>query len=220
MRRWAACLGLLSSLCLGGTASAQLAQPTGFHAGDIMVRLRADGVIPRNFSSEISVIGGHVEASSTVIPELDLSYFFTPNIAIEAIAGTSRHNIWASGTALGRVKVGSVWVLPPTITLQYHFGGMGNFVPYVGAGLTVALFYDSHAAADLQALGLGHVTYRTAIGPAIEAGFDYHLKGNWYANFVVKQTFLSTRASIGHGTIVAHTALSPTIVGAGIGYRF
>ena len=58
------------------------------------------------------------------------------------------------------------------------------------------------------------------IGPAIEAGFDWHVQGRWYANFVVKQIFAGTRASVGHGTIVAHAAINPTIVGAGIGYRF
>ncbi|MDD2878175.1 MAG: outer membrane beta-barrel protein [Acidiphilium sp.] len=221
MRKTVASLGLVSLLALSAPAYAQWwNQPTGFQAGDIMVRLRADGVLPQNMSSNLSRIGGKIDASDTVIPELDLSYFFTPHISVEAIAGTSRHNIWANDTALGTVKVGSVWVLPPTVTVQYHFGGMGNFVPYVGAGVSLMLFYDSHTAADLQALGLDTVTYRTGIGPAIEAGFDYHLKGNWYANFVVKQTFVATRASIGHGTVIAHTNLDPTIVGAGIGYRF
>ncbi|MGC9268647.1 OmpW/AlkL family protein [Acidiphilium sp.] len=220
MRKTMAGIGMVSLLALSAPAFAQLAQPTGFQAGDLMVRLRVDGVLPQNLSSNVSAIGGKVDASNTVIPEIDLSYFFTPNISVEAIAGTSRHNIWATGTSLGTVKVGSVWVLPPTVTVQYHFGGMGNFVPYVGAGVSLMLFYDSHTANDLKALGLDTVTYRTGIGPAIEAGFDYHLQGNWYANFVVKQTFVATRASIGHGAVIAHTDLDPTIVGAGIGYRF
>lgn len=201
-------------------AAAQITGPTGFHAGDFMVRLRADGVLPRNMSSDVSVIGGHVEASNTAIPEIDLSYFFTPHISVEAIAGTSRHNVVATDTALGTVKVGSVWVLPPTITVQYHFGGMGNFVPYVGAGISVLFYYGQSTAADLKGLGLDTVSYRTGIGPAIEAGFDYHVQGRWYANFVVKQIFAGTRASIGHGTIIAHAAIDPTIIGAGIGYRF
>ncbi|BAJ81548.1 OmpW family protein [Acidiphilium multivorum] len=201
-------------------AAAQVTGPTGFHAGDILVRLRADGVLPRNSSSDVSVIGGHVKASDTAIPEIDLSYFFTPHIAVEAIAGTSRHNVEVTGSALGTVKVGSVWVLPPTVTLQYHFGGMGDFVPYVGAGLSVLFYYGQSTASDLKSLGLDSVTYRTGIGPAIEAGFDWHVQGRWYANFVVKQIFAGTRASVGHGTIVAHAAINPTIVGAGIGYRF
>ncbi|WP_460253715.1 OmpW/AlkL family protein [Acidiphilium sp. MT5] len=220
MRKLLAGVAMASLMAVAAPASAQLAQPTGFSSGDLMVRLRVDGVLPQNMSSNVSAIGGTVSASNTAIPEVDLSYFFTPNLSVEAIAGTSRHNVWVDNSALGTVKVGSVWVLPPTVTMQYHFGGMGNFVPYVGAGVTLMLFYDQHTAADLKALGLNTVTYRTGIGPAIEAGFDYRLRGNWYANFVVKQTFVSTRASVGHGTVIAHTNLDPTIVGAGVGYRF
>jgi len=34
-------------------------------------------------------------------------------------------------------------VLPPTVTLQYHFMPQSRFSPYVGVGMTVAFFYDS-----------------------------------------------------------------------------
>jgi outer membrane protein len=63
-------------------------------------------------------------------------------------------------------------------------------------------------------------SYSTAIGPTLDAGFDYSLGGNWYANVDVKQMFISTKANLDHGVIVAKTSLSPTVVGVGIGYRF
>ena len=60
----------------------------------------------------------------------------------------------------------------------------------------------------------------TSAGAAIQAGFDYNISGHWFANFDVKQVFLNTEARINGGTIIAKTALNPTIIGAGIGYRF
>ena len=58
------------------------------------------------------------------------------------------------------------------------------------------------------------------VGPAIQAGFDYNVAGNWFLNVDVKQIFLDTTARINGGAIIAKTSLNPTVVGAGIGYRF
>jgi outer membrane protein len=58
------------------------------------------------------------------------------------------------------------------------------------------------------------------VGPSLDAGFDYALGNNWYANVDVKQMFISTTARINGGAVIAKTDLSPTVVGAGIGYRF
>ncbi len=190
--------------------------PVGKQAGTFMVRVRAIGVIPEDFSSSVSVIGGHVDVTATPAPEVDFSYFLTDNIAAELIAASTRHSVSASGTILGKVDVGSVWVLPPTLTAQYHFMPHSRFSPYVGAGLTVAFFYDSQPATPtVTKVGLSN-----NVGPAIQAGFDYNVSGHWFANFDVKQIFLNTTARINGGGIVAKTALSPTVVGAGIGYRF
>jgi outer membrane protein len=75
----------------GGLAQAQADHTNFFDPGSILARARFAAVIPENFSSSISVIGGHVQATTAYIPELDLSYFLSPNLSVEAIAGTSRH---------------------------------------------------------------------------------------------------------------------------------
>jgi outer membrane protein len=184
--------------------------------GHFMVRVRALGVIPENASSAISAIGGSVGVTATPAPEVDLSFFFNDHLAVEAIAASTRHEIAAQHSALGHVDVGSVYVLPPTLTLQYHFSPHSRFSPYVGAGLTAAFFYDSRPAGPtVTKVGLSN-----AVGAAIQFGFDYHIAGPWFANFDVKQVFLDTEARLNGGTIIAKTALDPTIIGAGIGYRF
>lgn len=101
--------------------AAELAAPVGKQAGAFMVRIRSIGVIPETSSSSISVIHGGVNVTSTATPELDLSYFFTDHLAAEVIAASTRHDVSGGHTALGHLDVGSVYVLPPTLTLQYHF---------------------------------------------------------------------------------------------------
>ena len=201
--------------CLYGIR-AEAQTSSSLQAGDFLVRIRGIGVIPETSSSSVSLIGGHVDVTATPAPEIDFSYFLTDHFAAELIAASTRHEVSAAGTALGHVDVGSVWVLPPTLTVQYHFLPHGLFNPYLGVGLTAAFFYDSHPAGGaVTKVGLSN-----NVGPAIQAGVDVSLGGHWYANFDVKQIFLNTEARIDSGLIVAKTALDPTIVGAGIGYRF
>jgi len=200
----------------GGLAAAQTDASNFYDPGSILARARFAAVIPENFSSSISEIGGHVQATTTYIPELDLSYFLSPNVAVEAIAGTSRHEVSARDSALGpKADVGSVWVLPPTVTLQYH-RQYGDFIPYAGVGLTVMFFYDSHPNVTG---GITKAGYETGAGPALDAGLDYVIAPNWVANIDVKQIFVNTTAHI-NGAITAKTALSPTVASVGIGYRF
>ena len=67
----------------------------------------------------VTSIGGEAQVADDTVPELDIRYFLTDNIAIETILGYTEHRVSATGTELGDVNLGSTKVLPPTITLQY-----------------------------------------------------------------------------------------------------
>ncbi|MBV8092498.1 MAG: OmpW family protein [Acetobacteraceae bacterium] len=215
--------GLLAAgMMLTGAAQAETftipgeGPPVGKQAGTVMVRLRAIGVIPQDSSSEVKPIGGGIDVTASAAPEIDISYFFTDHIATELIAASTRHEISATKTVLGHVDIGSTWVLPPTITLQYHFLPHERFSPYLGAGLNLTFFYDtSPAEPTVTKFGLSN-----NVGAAIQAGFDYNITGHWFLNFDVKQIFVRTTARLNGGAIKASTSLNPTVIGAGIGYRF
>ena len=188
----------------------------GFQAGDIMVRGRMTGVLP-NTSSAVSPIGGHVDASNSLEPEVDLTYFFTPNIAIEGIAAITRHHLVDKSSTLGNVDLGHVTLLPPTITAQYHFLSAQSFSPYVGAGVNYTVFFDSTYPTG----GTVHsINYQNSFGTALQIGADYHVQGNWFVNVDVKQIFLTTHAKINGGAVLGSVDINPTIVGLGIGYKF
>lgn len=212
----AACAMAALALAAPQPAAAQSppAPITGKKAGDFMVRGRVIGVIPLNSSSS-STIGGSVYASPSVAPEVDFSYFITDNIALELIAATTKHWIKLNNTVAGTVKVGSTWVLPPTLTAQYHFMPKEKFSPYLGAGINYTLFYGSDAAAGLNNLVLG-----SNVGFALQAGFDYFLNDRMFLNADVKQIFLSTNAKVNGGAVRAKTDLNPMVVGVGVGWKF
>ena len=222
------CAALVAGALLAGPAVAQntavsapatpapVEEGTGSHAGTILVRARLIDVIPLNSSSSISGIGGSVRTTSSVMPELDFSYFVTDNIAFELIAATTEHKITANGTAIGNPTVGHTWVLPPALTAQYHFFPKEKINPYLGAGINYTIFYGVRPGGG----AVTSLSLQNNVGAVVQAGIDFDLGGPWVANIDVKQIFVNTKANLNGGAIVAKTALNPLVVGVGVGYRF
>jgi len=195
---------ITAAICaMCGTANAK--------EGDWLLRARAINVMPDE-SASVSVLGGGVDADVQAVPELDLTYFFTDNIAAELIAATSNHNVTATA---GGQDLGDVWILPPTLTLQYHFTNETAFKPYVGAGVNVSYFYGAESGRSITSIEYDH-----SVGPALQLGLDYKLDENYSLNLDVKKVWINTDVKINGGNIRADVDLDPWIVGAGIGYTF
>ncbi len=109
-----------------------------------MIRVRGTWVAPNGGGHVDQVPGSSFDISTTVIPELDITYFFTPNWAVEEILGVTRHHVTGDGTLAG-ADIAKATLLPPTLTLQYHWTDFGAFKPYVGAGVNYTFFFDQDA---------------------------------------------------------------------------
>lgn len=179
-----------------------------FKAGDWMVRARALGVVPQEDSA--MSIADKAEVNDSVVPELDLTYFFTPNISAELIAAVTKHDVKTKGG----VDAGSAWLLPPTLTLQYHFTQLSTVKPYIGAGINYTHFFDTDGGA------LHSVEYDDSVGGALQAGVDIPMKDNWYLNMDVKKLWISTTAKFSPSNVSADVDINPWLVGIGVGYKF
>lgn len=180
------------------------------------IRLRALGVITNDSGRVDGIAGSGLSSSNSVIPEFDVSYFFTDNIAAELILGTTSSKIYGKGSIAGLGEVGKTWLLPPTLTLQYHFTDFGAFKPYIGAGVNYTVFYNqSGKSAD-------SLDVKNTFGVALQAGFDYMFDQHWGANLDVKKIFLRPDfdATVGGANVSGKAKLDPWLVGAGITYRF
>lgn len=190
-------------------------------------RFRMVSVLP-NESATINTIGGDVAISDRLIPELDFTYFFTENIAAELILGTTKHNVNTVGSSLAaiggatnvNVDLGSVWLLPPTLTVQYHFP-MNGFKPYVGAGVNYTIFYSVDAGKTVK-----DVKYDNTFGYAFQAGFDFDLNDRWFLNLDAKYILLTTDVTVDASnlannlSIPAKVDIHPLLIGFGLGMRF
>lgn len=196
----------LAALC-AGTAAAQQTPGSAW-----MVRARAVHLDFDNGQSAGLPLGGttRIEAENRWIPEADISYFFTPNLAAELVL-TYPQKIDIS---VGGQKAGTVKALPPSLLLQYHFTGMGAFKPYAGLGVNYTRFYKRNNILDN-----GASVEKNSFGLAGQIGFDYALNRNWSLNLDAKYIQMDTDVHVG-GNKVGRVDLDPMLYGIGVGYRF
>ncbi len=202
----------------GAVATGAAAQDVvrGKQAGDFVVGLGAVGVLPDG-GGRVGLIGGKPEASNSASPQLDFTYFLAPQVSLNLIAASTQHDVSVKGSALGDVKLGHLWVLPPTLTLQVHPFPTSRISPYVGLGLNVSFFYGYGGS---KTAPVERVRIDTAVAPAFNLGVDYEIAPNWLLNVDAKKILLRTDASVNSGLIHARVNLDPWVVGASVRYRF
>jgi outer membrane protein len=185
-----------------------------YEPGDVLVQLLAAG-----FYSDAS---GHVgppgidykSGSVTANPALDLTYFFTKNIAA--------HTVIAVPLAKVDLKIGSQtvnvtdqWALPMSIMGQYHFLSDSIVSPYIGGGLTYAKFWEhkSHLGS--------HVEVDDTYGGGVNIGINVKIPDTrWVAAVDVKKLWLAPANVHLGGNKVNNVSVDPWWFGLGIGCNF
>lgn len=209
MRNWL--LGFLTAAVVAALAGPAFATD----AGDWKVRLRGIGFLT-DTAGTTNPLGGNARTSNDYKPELDFTYFITKHIGAELILATTRHRVIVHNSSAGDLDLGSVWALPPVLTLQYHFNPDGVLNPYIGAGVNYTITYGAHRGGSVH-----NVSYSDEFGYAFQAGFDYNINKKWSVNLDVKKVFVSTNIKVNGGAITAGgTNLDPWVIGMGVGYNF
>ena len=217
-------------------------------AGDIVVRLRATHIAP----DESSKLGAQTDATlgsgtaagvygnagatlgvdANTIPEIDFSYYITKNIAAELILAVgTRHDVNINGlqTSVSPLNIkspslGSVNLLPPTLTAQWHFNPDQTFDPYVGAGLSYVRAMDNGLSGTLASGNLPIRISRNSFGPALQAGLDYNLpESKWLLNVDVKKIWFDTKVEgnvSGTWYKIDQLDVNPWVVSVGFGRKF
>jgi outer membrane protein len=200
---------LAAALCAAIVSGSAMAQASG--EGPLMIRLRGVQIDTANKSDPVGGSGAsdRIHVSKKTIPDLDISYFFTRNIAAELVLTyPQRHDVTLDGDKIGTFKH-----LPPTLTVQYHFLPDAVIRPYVGAGVNLTLI------SDVDLLGGAGSLEHYSVGFAAQAGLDVKLDRNWYVNVDVKKVQIRSDVKVG-GDKVSEVKIDPWLFGIGVGYRF
>lgn len=202
-----------------------LATPAMAAQGDWLVRLRGIVVAPTEESSNVlpGFPDGSVSVDNAIVPELDFTYFLTDNIGAELILATSPHDISGEGALAGLGEIADTMVLPPTLTLQYHFAPGAKISPYVGVGVNYTIFYDEGSKDSLvAAVGPTSVDLDDSVGIAFQAGVDFALNERWFLNADIKYIDIDTTATLNTGGAIntVDVDLDPIVAGVGVGMRF
>ncbi|PZQ88630.1 MAG: hypothetical protein DI534_10730 [Leifsonia xyli] len=214
--------GLLAFAPLAGVRAADLSADVPSLAADapsfwsnLMIRGRLIGVFPHS-SANLSVPGS-AHVSKSIVPEVDISYFFTPNFAIETICCVTHHKIEGRG-ALSGVKIGDSYVVPFTVMGQYHFTNFGRFKPYVGVGVNYSLFFSN----DADGPTITRLKVHDSVGVAGQVGFDYMIDDHWGINFDLKKIYMRPKVNVrtAGGPISGRAKIDPWVSGVGIAYKF
>lgn len=223
MKKTALTAVMMTAMGLGAAAPAM-----AYEAGDWLVRGRIINVNPNDDSGNL-YIGGvstgseGVKVNDDTVPELDITYMLSRNWGVELILGYSEHTVKAhkSWSALGDVIDSKV--LPPTLTLQYHFLPDSTIRPYVGVGVNYTYFFDEEVAGSVLDIPGAKVKLDSSWGLAAQAGVDIAINQDWFVNMDVKYIDIDTEAHfsgtpVGSAKITAD--IDPFVWGIGIGRRF
>jgi outer membrane protein len=203
-----------AALCTSLPLMAQQAE------GNWLVRGRAVQIDTANKSSTgplgAALPKDAIDVSDKLIPELDITYFFTKNIAAELVLTyPQKHDVKITKGPLAGTDLGTFKHLPPTLSLQYHFNPDGDFRPYAGVGVN----YTRITSDDIDKVLDLHLE-KDSWGLALGAGFDYRISKQLFLNFDVKKVQIRSDVMLKGVGKISEVKIDPWLIGIGIGYRF
>lgn len=199
---------LAAALALGGLASPAFAQ----QAGEWTIGIGAHQVNPT--SDNGSVVNGTLDVTvgSDVKPTITAEYFIRDNLGIEVLASWPfEHDIDIVGVG----RVGSTRHLPPTVSLQYHFG-QGTVKPFVGLGVNYTLFLSEETKGALVGADL---ELDDSFGLAAHAGIDFEVGEKGAIRIDARWIDIDTDAKL-NGIDIGTVEIDPLVYGLAYVFKF
>lgn len=150
-----------------------------------------------------------LQINDVVRPTFDITYMIRDQWGVELFLSTFwRHNLQVTSPT-GTTNFGTIKLLPPTVSLQYHFNPEGRLRPYAGLGLNYTFLSDESPGA----LSVGN-----SIGPAAQLGFDVQISKRLFLNVSARYIDIDGDARLG-ATNLGSVEVDPFIYGMHFGYK-
>jgi outer membrane protein len=156
-----------------------------------------------------------------------MTIFATDNIAAEIALGLGFYKtktsvleaaIGAYGTPAAKSiqKRNQVFMIPVTMSLQYHVAPFGGIRPYIGGGYNGTYMYTRSNAFKV----------RNAYGPVLQIGVDFIAKDDTLFTFDIRQYFLKSKLTFKKAFLGTDSNVSskvdwnPLVISLGFGFKF
>ena len=193
-----------------------LATPLAAQAeqGDWLFRIGMSQVNPDKENLDLG--NAFVVLDDDISPTFNISYFLSDSISTELLAAWPfTHGIDLRPYTGGKERVGYVDVLPPTLSLNWHFNPNGMIRPYIGAGVNYSLLSGEETRG---ALGGSNLKIDDSFGAAGQVGVDIG-QGNWFFNLNARYIQLESDVEV-DGDDIGTLDINPWVYGVHIGYKF
>lgn len=222
---------LIALATLAAFAQFASAQDTGSwivraRAVDLMSDNGNAGALKSTLTAVTTLPNPSASINDKWLPEVDITYFFTPNIAAELILTVPQsQTVYANFTG-GKAAIGTFKHLPPVLTAQYHFTNVPMFRPYVGLGVNYTRISDVNVtvpaavtSSEPQA-AIPLDLSRNSFGLAAQLGADVPLGGGWLLNLDIKKVQIGADVKVKGGPKIGEFNVDPLLVSIGVGKRF
>jgi outer membrane protein len=182
-------------------------------AGDWVVRAGASLIDPKSDNGTLDLgAPANVNVDSQTGFTFNVSYFFTPHIALELLGAYPYEHDFTVSVGGTRID-GHVEHLPPTLSVQYHFLPNERIRPYAGIGVNYTMFDNADLDAPVS------VRFDDSTGVALDAGIDFEIDERWLVNVDIRYIEISTDTHVAGGD-VGDVDIDPMVYGINVGYRF
>jgi len=156
-----------------------------------------------------------VVVDSDISPTATVEYMITKHIGTELlVAWPFTHGIDLK-TPGGDSRIGNVDVLPPVLSLNWHFNPNGMWRPYIGAGINYTMFSGEETRGAISGANL---SLDDSIGAAGQVGIDIGER-EWFLNLNARYIQIESDAEL-NGADIGTVDINPMVYGVHVGYRF
>ena len=153
-----------------------------------------------------------MEVGNNARPTITAEYFIRDNLGLEVLAALPfQHDIAVAGVG----KVGSTKHLPPTVSLQYHFG-KGKVRPFVGLGVNYTTFFSTKSEGPIAGANLD---LSDSWGLAGHVGVDFQVSERGALRIDYRQIDIDTDVEV-DGAKLGTANIDPLVYGVAYVVKF
>jgi outer membrane protein len=187
-------------------------------AGSWTIGVGAHSVAPKSGNGTLTAtpLGNlAIDVGSNVRPTITGEYFLKDNLGIEVLAALPfQHDI----NVVGVGQVGSTKHLPPTVSLQYHFG-QGKVKPFVGIGLNYTTFFSTKTEGAIAGTNLD---LSDSWGLAGHVGLDFQVSEKGAIRVDYRMINIDTKVKLNGSNLGTRNTVNidPSVYGIAYVFQF